>query len=380
MASVIAGLGKALPETAIQTDLYIAHAKRFSCTTTKQERVLEELYRRTEIKTRCSVVASGSYGTVGDRIFLPPVGEEDRGPTTAARMTCYSNEAGALALEASRRALESACMRADEVTHLITVSCTGFYAPGFDCELINRLPLPRNTQRTHVGFMGCHGAMNGLRVALAFAESQPSAVILLCAVELCSLHFQYGWHADRLVANSLFSDGAAAMVLKSECAPGSDRSEPEREARHGAGVTRLGRHIASGSFVIEDTAEAMQWGIGNHGFEMHLSSQVPNIVGSRLPGWLANWLAEHQLSISDINGWAVHPGGPRVLDAVEDCLSLHADALATSRAVLADCGNMSSPTVLFIVERLSKAGTTGPCVILGFGPGLTMEAALLMLE
>jgi predicted naringenin-chalcone synthase len=280
-------------------------------------------------------------------------------------MQCYNNEAGELGVKASHRALAAAQITADQFTHIITVSCTGFYAPGFDIEIINRLGLPRTVQRTHVGFMGCHGAMNALRVAQAFADRQPSARILVCAVELCSLHFQYGWAPDKLVANSLFSDGAAALIMAGD---------------ESAVKTRCGLHKGSGSVIVEDTADAMRWYIGDNGFQMQLSSQVPNIVANTLANWLSSWLRQYDIAVGDITNWAVHPGGPRILDAVEQCLQLPESALLASRTVFEQCGNMSSPTVLFIIEELLRAKASGPCVVLGFGPGLTIEAALLLLD
>src|SRR5262249_34184924 len=138
--------------------------------------------------------------------------EDDRGPTTAERLRVYAEEAGPLALRAARSALTKAGVDAGQVSHLVTVSCTGFFAPGVDADLIAGLKLSPSVQRTNVGYMGCHGALNGLRVARAYAEADPDAVVLTCAVELCSLHYHYGWDAGRIVANAIFADGAAAVV------------------------------------------------------------------------------------------------------------------------------------------------------------------------
>jgi predicted naringenin-chalcone synthase len=273
-----------------------------------------------------------------------------------------------LALTSCRRALADAGIESDTITHLITVSCTGFVAPGFDVQLIEELPLRRETERTHIGFMGCHGAMNALRIARGLIESRPENVVLLCAAELCSLHFQYEWTADNVVANSLFSDGAAALIIRSAPADSSG------DANGGLGV----RVIASGSFLVPNTADEMTWNIGDHGFKMRLAASVPDIVCEWLPGWMNSWLGRSGYALADIAGWIVHPGGPRILDAVESCLELPEGCLTTSRDILSECGNMSSPTVLFILER-TRRSLRGPCVMLGFGPGLTIEAALLVL-
>jgi len=231
--------------------------------------------------------------------------------------------------------------------------------------------LNREIERTHVGFMGCHGAMNGLRVARSIVEANAQAVVLLCTTELCSLHFQYGWSTDTIVANSLFSDGAAAMVITADwAAPSSDGTI--------SGGAAYGWEVAgSGSYIVPNTTDAMMWKVGDHGFDMRLNTQVPEIVEEWLPQWLPGWLHKFDLTISDINSWAVHPGGPRILACVESCLGLKEGALDISREILSECGNMSSPTVLFILERMRAMECIGPTLMLGFGPGLTIEAALL---
>jgi predicted naringenin-chalcone synthase len=277
-------------------------------------------------------------------------------------MRYYAEKALPLAVQAATQALERARWQAGAITHLVTVSCTGFAAPGVDIGLMQRLGLAPTVQRVHVGFMGCHGAINGLRVAHAFSDAFPTARILLCATELCSLHLYYQFDPKRNVANALFADGAAAIA--------------------GAPATAANRDdwqvAATGSCLIPGTQSAMRWHIGDHGFDMMLSTKIPGIIADALRPWLERWLAEHGVLLSDVKSWAVHPGGPKVLDAVGDCLNLPGDALADSQAVLTDCGNMSSPTVLFILDRLRRRGAARPCVMLGFGPGMVAEAALVM--
>jgi predicted naringenin-chalcone synthase len=277
-------------------------------------------------------------------------------------MRTYTEEAGPLALRASAMALREAKFAADEITHLVTVSCTGCMAPGIDHALIGGLALRPTVARTHVGFMGCHGALNGLRVANAFATADPAARVLLCAVELCSLHYYYGNTADKLVANAIFADGAAAVV-------GAGR-EHER--------TEDWVLLMSGSCLIPDSATDMGWSIGDHGFEMTLSRRVPGLIARHLRPWLETWLRDNGLSLADVGSWAVHPGGPKIVSAVEEGLGLSTDALAASREVFANYGNMSSPTVLFVIDHLRKANAARPSVALGFGPGLVAEAALFV--
>jgi predicted naringenin-chalcone synthase len=279
-------------------------------------------------------------------------------------MQQYERRAGPLALEAARAALDDAQFDAERITHLITVTCTGFSAPGFDLAWVDELPLRRTVQRTQVGFMGCHGALNALRVARAICHADPEAAVLLCAAELCSLHFQYSSHPQAIVSNALFGDGAAAAVISS--APGTATAS-----------TDGWRLAASGSLVVPNTSDFMSWRIGDHGYEMRLSPRVPEAITQRLGPWLDSWLSEHGLKRSDVGSWAIHPGGPRILQACGAALALSPAALEPSTTVLSTLGNMSSPTVLFILRELRRRAAQLPAVMLAFGPGLTIEAALV---
>jgi alpha-pyrone synthase len=209
--------------------------------------------------------------------------------------------------------------------------------------------------------LGCHGALNGLRVARAFADADPGAVVLVCAVELCSLHFHYTSDPEKMVANALFADGAAAVVVK---------GGPSEKS----GLLRI---ASCGSCLVPQSKDAMTWTIGDHGFEMTLSPEVPAILERHLRGWAGEWLGSCGLKVGDIGSWAVHPGGPRVIFTVARCLDLPDAAVEVSRSVLADHGNMSSPTVLFIIDRLLRAGAKRPIAAMAFGPGLTAEGVLL---
>jgi predicted naringenin-chalcone synthase len=354
MTFAIEGLGTALPECSLSQERAAALTSLVSGHTEDQARRLAVLYRHTGIHKR--------HVTLLDRSGTPPVVLEANGPSTDWRMRRYDEQARPLAREASRRALADAGDSSRELTHLVTISCTGFAAPGFDLALIKDLDLRPSVTRTHLGFMGCHGALNGLRVAQAFVGSDRSARVLLCAVELCSLHFQYGWQADLAVANALFADGAAAVV-------GARGSDDRPEAW---------RLLANGSCLLPDTEDAMSWHIGDHGFLMTLSPNVSPLIKEHLRGWLESWLDSYRLTLAQVGCWAVHPGGPRILDAVEEALGLDRCALADARAVLADYGNMSSPTVLFILDRLRQRRAPRPCVALAFGPGLAIEAAVFI--
>jgi predicted naringenin-chalcone synthase len=363
MSMAVQGIGTAVPTCSIAQEDAAHMALGLCCTSEEQGRLLQAVYRRSGVRQRASVVLENGNGAGVHQSFYPtPPLAVDRGPTTRARMDRYCDEARDLALRSAREAIEGSPLSPDGITHLITVSCSGFHAPGIDVALIKGLGLAPTVRRTHVGFMGCHGAFNGLQVAQALADSDPHARVLLCAVELCSLHLFCGWDLEKIVANALFADGAAAVVGVPR-----DLASPDSW-----------RLAATGSCLIPDSEDAMTWRIGDFGFEMTLSNRVPALIRENLRPWLERWLEECGLRLDDVRSWAVHPGGPRILSAVEEALGLPSEALAASREALAEHGNMSSPTVLFILRRLRERGAPRPCVALGFGPGLAAEAALFV--
>lgn len=374
---VIGGLGTAVPETAIDQRAAARLASALRGKESRQARREELLYRQSGVTCRHVVALRDATSDRPGGLFQPATPDAMAGPGTAARMAQFAADAPALAAVAARKALDQAHIAAETVTHLVVVSCTGFAAPGVDVGLMQALQLRSTVERVQVGFMGCHGAINGLRVAQGLALAQPGACVLLCAVELCSLHFQYGDSADAVVANALFADGAAALVGWAE---GSETAAEADGDPYGHFHAPAGHLRATGSCLLPDSTAAMTWNIGDHGFAMTLGAEVPALIATHLRGWLETWLSSQGESIASVAAWAIHPGGPRLLDAVRNALGLAEAQVATSRQTLADCGNMSSPTMLFILERLCAAGKSGPCVLLGFGPGLVAEAALVDLS
>ena len=360
MSLSILSIGTATPNYSISQDRAATIAKKFCSRNEKESTLLDTLYRRTRIEKRGSVLLQEENETLPQHSFFSQDFEKSlSGPTTAARMEYFEKEALPLALRASQKALLESGLSPAKITHLITVSCTGFAAPGVDIALIKNLGLKSSVARTHIGFMGCHGAFNGLRIAQAISESSPEAKILLCAYELCSLHFHFGWDPEKMVANGLFADGAGAFAASQEPSP-------------------FWKLVTTGSYLFPNSEDAMTWKISDHGFKMTLSSQVPTLIKTHLKGWLENWLKENQLKLSDIHSWAIHPGGPRILDTVRESLDLSKEATALSEKILAEHGNMSSATILFILKNLWEENAPRPCVALGFGPGLALEAALLV--
>ncbi len=302
--------------------------------------------------------------------FFTPSSETPRGPSTSLRMKAYLENASKLALQASLKAVNESKIEASEITHLVTVSCSGFGAPGVDFDLIEGLNLVSNIKRTSVGFMGCHGAINGMRTATDIVLSDAQSVVLLCATEICSLHQPYTDDPQQLVASSLFADGAAAIVL---C--GSERHSKLVSQNGPTEIRWKVRDFAS--CWLPNTRDLMSWHIGDYGFEMSLSPKVPETIESHLQEWVVGWLATLQLTVADVGRWVVHPGGPKVLDSVEASLKLDSSKLGRSRSVLQEHGNMSSPTVLMILQQGGAPVRDELAVLLAFGPGLCIEAAVL---
>lgn len=297
-------------------------------------------------------------------------------PTTGTRNDHYVAHAPGLFLEAARGALAgSGGLGTDDVTHVVTASCTGFFAPGPDHVLVRDLGLPATTRRLHIGFMGCYAAFPALSAARSICAEDPAAVVLVVCAELCSLHLDASDDPDAIVAASVFADGAAAAVVTARPAPAGHLVLDLDEMR--TTLTPVGE-------------QDMAWTIGDHGFEMVLSRYVPSIISQHIRGALDPLLATLGTDSAGAAGliprWAVHPGGRSVLDKVEQALGLDETQMEPSRSVLRRYGNMSSATVLFILQRLLEK-TDDPdlrtgervCAI-AFGPGLTVESALLTMR
>ena len=362
MSAYLHGVASAVPEMAYDQTVARDVMKAWVGGDRRTDRLLDRIYQHSGIDTRHSVVSDFAPGGAGG-FYLDAASGAFRSPGTAERNAVYAREALALFPRVARRALERADgLDAADVTHVITVSCTGFVAPGPDLAVVRELGLAPSTERYHLGFMGCYAAFPALRMAEAFCRADPDAVVLVAAVELCSLHLQPSCEVDALVAGSVFADGGAATVVSAR--------RPE------AGGLRLER-FSSG--VAPEGADAMAWTIGDTGFEMVLSSYVPRIVGARAQEAVEPLLRAAGVRREDVRRWAVHPGGRAILDRVESGLALPPAALDASRAVLARYGNMSSATVLFVLQRILEDGLEPgePVVAMAFGPGLTVDAGVL---
>ncbi len=273
-------------------------------------------------------------------------------PTTAERMRAYEAQATGLAL----RAVEALGIEPDEITHLIVASCTGFSAPGLDQLIARELGLSPHIERTLIGFMGCYAAVPALRAARHIIRSEPAARVLVINLELCTLHLQETSDLETVLSFLLFGDAAAAALVTGET----------------SGIALEGFRASN----LPGTGELITWRIGDQGFDMHLSGKVPPTIAAALRTERARNDGGGLLqgrSAADIVHWAVHAGGRTVLDAVEQGFALGSDALAHSRAVLHEIGNVSSATLPFVLARLLAGGKKGPGMAMAFGPGLSAE-------
>ncbi|WP_194396910.1 type III polyketide synthase [Microbacterium atlanticum] len=365
MTARIVSIGTAVPPTRIFQDdvraLFAAQADVDRLTRRRIQAVFDAsaIERRHTVVDELAGLPDVTEGAAA-RTFLGTDGLL-LSPTTGTRNDLYTRLAPGLTASAARAALADGGIEASAVTHVVTVSCTGFFAPGPDYRLVRDLALPTTVERCHLGFIGCAAALPALRVATALATTRPDAVVLVVCVELCSLHVRASADPQQIVAASVFADGAAAVVITADDAMGRP------------GGLELDRF---GTALTDEGETDMVWTIGDNGFEMVLSAEVPRIIGREIRGAVVRFVGDGEPPAV----WAVHPGGRSVLDRVEAGLELPPDALAASRSVLREFGNMSSATILFILAALLRDDSLadGASIAgLAFGPGLTVESALL---
>ncbi len=304
--------------------------------------LLDRMLQRSGIGNRYTVLSEDDTHEAAGSFYARP-----DPPSTADRMAVYADKAPELALEAIGKLGDLA-----GVTHLVVASCTGFTAPGLDQVIARRLKLAPTVERVVIGFMGCYAGVTALRTAGHIVRSDPSARVLAVAVELCSLHLQPTDRLESLLAMAQFADGAAAALVTAD----------------GAGLA-LGEGL---SMTLEESHSLITWTIGDTGFAMELSGDVPLRLGEALADEAVATAVTAGQPVEAIEAWAVHPGGKSIVDAVERGLGLAPEKVAASRSVLHDCGNMSSATVLFVLERL-MADKPASGIALAFGPGLAME-------
>lgn len=327
-----------------------------------QQAVWEGFFDRhyRDVRIAEQIFANSGVGT--RHAVANPVFEDVSGWGTGARMERYLAEALPLGKDAVAAALADAGKDPADVGLFAVVSCTGYVTPGLDIRLARDLGMSDLVQRLFVGHMGCYAALPGLGAVADFTAARDRSAVLLC-LELTSLHIQPPTdEVDQVVAHALFADAASALVLE----PG--------DARPGFEVVDVVAQTDVG------TAEHMTWDVTDLGFRMGLSPRVPAVLARHIRGVVDRLLGAHGLDRHDVDGWAVHPGGRRILEVVQRRLELEPSALDASYGVLRDYGNCSSPTVLLVLDRLRAAGAVRPgryAVAMAFGPGLTLYAALL---
>ncbi|MGH7741245.1 MAG: type III polyketide synthase [Candidatus Eiseniibacteriota bacterium] len=285
----------------------------------------------------------------------------------------YIERALELSASAAISALERAGLSSLDVDHIVLVSSTGIATPSLDARLANLLPLRGNVRRSPLWGLGCAGGASGMARARDYALADPSACVLLIAVELCSLTFQHGdLTRQNLVAASLFSDGAAAAVVLGAASP--------LRTRGAGGSTRRLELKASRSRLWPETLDVMGWNVDRHGLHVVFSRDIPTIVREWVRPELEQFLADHELSLASLDHVVAHPGGPKVLAAYAEALGLPGEAFRHAYAVLRDCGNMSAPTCLFVLERALASGEIGAgqhAVLAALGPGFSSELVLM---
>jgi predicted naringenin-chalcone synthase len=336
-----------------------------------------------------------SAGIVTRHGAVNPAVEDISHWTTGDRMRRYHEEALPLGLRAVEQALADAGLPAAEVGLFAVVSCTGYGTPGLDIRISEQLGMSPQVQRLVVGHMGCYAAIPGLGAVSDYVAARRKPAVLLC-LELTSLHPQppsatllsgQATEADleQLVAHAIFADAAAAVVLVPEghhpLAPAGLAAVPPSGGATTTPARGRGLEVVDVSACTDwSTQELMRWDVTDLGFRMALSHRVPGVLEQHVAGVVDSLLESHGLDRDDVAGWAVHPGGRRILEVVDDRLALPPGALDASYSVLRDYGNCSSPTVLLVLERMVAAGDleAGDHVVaMAFGPGLTLYAALL---
>jgi predicted naringenin-chalcone synthase len=321
-------------------------------------RKLKFLYNHSGIDTRYSVLPDFNVANK-ERVFFSAQEDLQPVPSITKRMDVYNNNAASLSIKTINECIAGK-INANEITHLITVSCTGMSAPGLDLQIMEQMQLPKNTIRTSVNFMGCYAAIHAMKIADSFCNNDKSAKVIIVCTEFCTLHFQTDATIDNLTSSLLFADGCAALLMQHNDA--------------GKGLL-LENFYSDVNFTGKDD---MSWSLSTTGFLMTLSGYVPDLIKADFENLVTRALQQTNRKIENVTNWAIHPGGKKILDTIQQQMKLNEDALEHSYDVLKNYGNMSSPTVLFVLQKIMNSiiqNNKENAVVLGaaFGPGLTME-------
>ncbi len=311
----------------------------------RNHKLFQRMVERSQIEHRYSFLEPAK-----DTGHLDALGfyDADNFPDTAARMQLYKDYAFKLVKQAMD------VLSLPKVTHIITTTCKGFYAPGIDLQIIEHYGLDPAIERTAIGFMGCYAAMNALKVARHIVRSDQSAKVLIVNLELCTLHFQKPQTLESLLSFLIFADGCAASIISAE--------EQGLELQNFT------------TALLPNTQNLITWDVGNQGFDMVLSGAVPKTIADNLPNALPSIIKGK--SKMDITHWAIHPGGRSILDAVETGVQLSPDALKVSRNILRQYGNMSSAAIMFVLKEMFEGQAVDQGCTMAFGPGVAVESMM----
>jgi alpha-pyrone synthase len=354
MNNYITSIETAVPKYKISQKEVLKFMTQANGLDSTEAHTLEVLYRASGINTRYSIISDYSkedgFTFFSDNRSLEPV------PGTEERLKLFRKEAVQLSAVAASKCLKKVSIKTEQITHLITVSCTGIHAPGLDIDLVYELGLKTDVERLGINFMGCYAAFNAIKMADAICSSGKAKVLIVCT-ELCTLHFQKGKDEDNLLANALFGDGSAAILMESK--------------------TTATKYLKTASFncdLLPNGIQEMAWNVGAFGFEMKLSTYVPDIIAEGINKLLSNLPKSFDF-------YAVHPGGKKILTVIEKSLGITKDDNLWAHDILRSYGNMSSPTILFVLKRifdqLDKKDNNKEILSLAFGPGLTLESMVL---
>ena len=311
------------------------------------------LYKHSGIKQRYSVVPDYSR-SINEWKFYPHSENLEPFPSLEHRMALYNKYAPALSVDAIRNCLNN--FNPQKITHLITVSCTGMSAPGLDLQVMELMDLNKNIFRTSVNFMGCYAAIHALKMADAFCKNDKGANVLIVCTELCTLHFQRENSLDNIASSLLFGDGSAAVLVS-----GNNESN--------------GLHLDNFySEVVPKGKRDMAWELSSTGFLMTLSGYVPDLIEEDFNGVVNRSLQQENTVVDAVTHWCIHPGGKRILEAIQKSIPISKEQLSSSYHVLQEYGNMSSATILFVLKEMMQQKEKGKKIFsAAFGPGLTVE-------
>lgn len=359
--SKIISIGTAVPAYKHRQEDILPFMQQIYAGGNQANRKLKFLYHQSGIGSRYSVIPDYSR-PAAEWEFYPPTENLEPFPSLEKRMEIFRQCAAPLSAKSIRRCLEGRLELA-EITHLITVSCTGMSAPGLDLELVEELGMPLTVFRTSVNFMGCYAAVHALKLADALARPGSGARVLIVCTELCTLHFQQEPTIDNMLSSLLFADGSAAVLMVPDDAPGR-------------GLTLRGFY----SEIVPEGKKEMTWDMSSTGFRMTLTSYVADLIRADFAGLVSRALEKNRLQREEVSHWCIHPGGKKILETIYKSLSFTNGHLDDSYQILQEYGNMSSPTILFVLQRMmERLDYDQPNCIFGaaFGPGLTMETFIV---